>query len=241
MAKKKAEKKSYGAPEYMLTYGDMVTLLLTFFVAMFTFGEADPRDMRLILSSFSGNLGVFEGGMTLSKGQLADMGMSIESLPSTERGSSMARSVKQAQEILKPEIRSKMVRVSEDERGIVISLASDTFFGPGSARLNLERGADLLKKVVQLVERATNQKLRIEGHTDDTPVGEGGAGEERYRDNWQLSTARALAVLAHMTKEGVPGNRLQVGGFADNKPIESNDTPEGRAYNRRVDIVMLRN
>ena len=72
---KKSEKKSYAAPEYMLTYGDMVTLLLTFFVAMFTFGEADPREMRLILSSFSGNLGVFEGGMTLSKGQLADMGI----------------------------------------------------------------------------------------------------------------------------------------------------------------------
>jgi len=237
MAKKKEEKKTNSAPEYMLTYGDMVTLLLTFFVIMIGDSNEDPRQMRLLLSAFSGSLGVFQGGMTLSPGALAEMGMTIESLPSAERGSNLARSKNQAQEILKPEIQAKQVRVTEDERGITISLAADAFFAPGSAVLDLDRGSELLRKVSELVKSASENNIAIEGHTDDTPIG----GVERFRNNWELSSARALAVLEYMTGEGVASRRMQSVAYAENRPIENNDTPEGRAYNRRVDIVMLRN
>jgi len=235
--KKKSEKKTNSAPEYMLTYGDMVTLILTFFVLLIGDTAADPRQMQLLLSAFNGSLGVFAGGMTLSSGALAEMGQTIESLPSVERGNAIGRSKSQAQEILKPEIRAKQVRVSEDERGIVISLAADTFFAPGSAELNLERGSDLLSKVVQLAAALSDNRIAVEGHTDDTPVG----GAEVYRNNWELSTARAQSVLNYMVGEGVTPRRMQVVGYADTKPIENNDTPEGRAYNRRVDVVILRN
>ncbi|MDR2734550.1 MAG: flagellar motor protein MotB [Spirochaetota bacterium] len=235
--KKKSEKKTNTAPEYMLTYGDMVTLILTFFVLLIGDTAADPRQMQLLLSAFNGSLGVFQGGMTLSSGALAEMGQTIESLPSVERGSALARSKNQAQEILKPEIRAKQVRVTEDERGITISLAADTFFAPGSADLNIERGSELLTKVIQLAASLSDNRIAVEGHTDDTPVG----GTDVYRNNWELSTARAQSVLNYMAGEGVPSRRLQVVGYAETKPIENNDTPEGRAYNRRVDIVILRN
>lgn len=239
MADRKQKKEKGGAPEYMLTYGDMVTLLLTFFVLMFTVGEADPREMRLILSAFTGSMGMFEGGNTLSKGQLAEMGMTIESLPSKQKGSNLARSKKDAQEILKPELRAKKVRVQEDERGIVISLASDVYFAPGSTRLQVDRAGPLLRKIAQLIKRLGRKQIRIEGHTDNTPVG---VGQKEYKNNWELSTLRAISVLNFMIQEGVAEPQMQVAGYSQYKPIKgaANDTPEGRAYNRRVDIVILR-
>lgn len=238
MADRKQKKEKGGAPEYMLTYGDMVTLLLTFFVLMFTVGEADPREMRLILSAFTGSMGMFEGGKTLSKGQLAEMGMTIESLPSKQKGSNLARSKKDAQEILKPELRAKKIRIREDERGITISLASDVYFAPGSTKLQINKAGPILRKIAQLIKRLGNKQIRIEGHTDNTPVGAG----QKYKNNWELSTLRAINVLNFLLQEGVPEKQMEVSGFAQYKPIKgaNNATPEGRAYNRRVDIVILR-
>jgi chemotaxis protein MotB len=237
--KKKSEKKSYAAPEYMLTYGDMVTLLLTFFVIMISAGEVDPVELRLILSAFSGNLGTFKGGTTLSKGQLVEMGMSIESLPAKEKGVTLARSVKEAEEILKPELRAKQVRVREDERGLIISLSSDTFFRAGSADLEMDKAGELLRKVGRLVRDVPN-KIRIEGHTDATPID---PNNPQYRSNWELSTARSMSVLNYLLAQ--PGGQdkekdFEVAGFSEHRPVEKNDTPEQRAYNRRVDIVIMR-
>jgi len=237
--RKKKEKKEASSPEYMLTYGDMVTLLLTFFVLMFTMGEADPREMRLILSAFSGSLGMYEGGTTLSKGQLVEMGQTIESLPSKEKGHALARAIKEAQEILKPELRAKKVRIREDERGIRISLSADSFFRPGSAKLEMDKNTEILKKVFQLVTRVKN-KIRIEGHTDNTPIDPKNQVGRKFRSNWELSTARAISVLEFMKGRGANEKKFEVVGHAQYRPLEKNETPEGRAYNRRVDIIIIR-
>jgi len=233
--KKKVQKGGIKIPEFMVSYADMMTLLFVFFVLMMGDPIEDPRQTRLFLSAFTGSFGMYPGGMSLSKGNLADMGMTIESLPSVERGSSLARSVKEAQEILRPEIRAKQVRVQEDQRGIAISLAADSFFAPGSAELQLDRASELLRKVAQLVQAAVENDVAIEGHTDDMPI----AGN-LFRNNWELSSARTLAVLEFLTGEGVSERRMQAVAYADTKPIENNDTPEGRAYNRRVDIILMR-
>ena len=234
LKKKQVQKAGIKVPEFMTSYADMMTLLFCFFTLMMGDPIEDPRQMRLLLSAFNGSFGMYPGGMSLSQGNLADMGMTIESLPSVEQGNSLARSVKEAQEILKPEIRSKQVRVQEDQRGISISLAADSFFEPGSAVLNLDRATELLRKVAQLVG-STGSSIAIEGHTDDTPI----AGN-LFRNNWELSSARSLAVLDFLLEENVQENRMQAVAYAATKPIENNDTPEGRAYNRRVDIIMMR-
>ena len=241
--RKKKEKQKAGAPEYMLTYGDMVTLLLTFFVLMFSVGEQDPREMRLILSAFSGSLGMFTGGKTLSKGALVEMGMTIESLPAKQKGNSLARAKKEAQQILKPELRTRMVRVMEDERGIRISLSSDVCFEPGSAKLKLDKTSELLRKVSFLAKGLTNNRIRIEGHTDDTPIDPGSNLGRRYPTNWELSTARAISVLNYMVKQGVAEKRFEVAGYSKYRPLFSGkegNTPEYRADNRRVDIIIIR-
>ncbi|MDY7029979.1 MAG: flagellar motor protein MotB, partial [Spirochaetota bacterium] len=125
MAERQRKKKCppEGAPEWMTTYGDMVTLLLTFFVMLYTTATVDGAKIQLILAAFQG-LGLRSGGTTLqATGELADMGNTIMSLPSVQKGRALDEARKKAISMFQPEIQAKKVRVKEDERGLVISLA----------------------------------------------------------------------------------------------------------------------
>ena len=226
-----------GAPEWMVTFSDMTTLLLTFFVMMFTTATVDGSDIRLILSAFQG-LGALEGGNTLdAEGKLAALGNNIMALPSRQTGKSLDRARKLAVSLFQPDIKSRKVRITEDERGLVISLSADAFFRPASAELNIEEARTTVQNISNLMksEIMENRKFRIEGHTDSTPTDENG----EWRSNWELSTARANNIIHYLRDFNVNENQLQVAGFADTVPLASNDTEEGRAYNRRVDIIIL--
>ncbi len=223
-------------PEYMLTYGDMVTLLLTFFVLLYNPQTIEESRMQLILAAFSG-LGMQSGGNTLQVGKLAELGNTIMALPSLEYGRAMDKSRKKAISLFQPEINTKKVRVTEDERGLIISLAADSFFRKGSAEIDMEKARSTLQKVSSLLKSSAmeNRTFRIEGHTDSTPTDPEGP----WPSNWELSAARATNVLHYLVDFGVDEKQFQVSGFADTVPLASNDTEEGRAYNRRVDIVIL--
>jgi len=232
----KCKKCPAGAPEYMLTYGDMVTLLLTFFVMLLTTAEVDGYQLQLILAAFPG-LGNLEGGNTLEAGRLAELGNTIESLPSMERGRALDEARRAAISIFQPEITSKKVRVQQDERGIIISLASDAFFEPASAEIQIEQTREILQKLSRLLSAPSlsERTFRIEGHTDNLPTDADGP----WPSNWDLSTARSLNVLRYLTEFGVSDQQFQVMGLADTRPLYDNTTPEGRAYNRRVDVIIL--
>ncbi len=234
--KKKCPKCDEGVPEYMLTYGDMVTLLLTFFVMLLTSATVDGQKLKLILSAFPG-LGMYEGGNTLTAGQLAELGNTIMALPSMSRGRALDNARRKAISQFQPEIKSQKVRIKEDERGLVISLASDAFFDPAAAEVNIEETRTLLQRLSRLLssDELSENKFRIEGHTDDVPTDPGG----EWETNWELSTARATNVLHYLVDYGVNEQQFQVAGFADTVPLASNDTPEGQAYNRRVDVIIL--
>jgi len=237
MAERRRRKKCppEGAPEWMTTYGDMVTLLLTFFVMMYTTATVDGAKIQLILAAFNG-LGLRSGGTTLqATGQLADMGNTVMSLPSTQKGRALDEARKKAVSMFQPEIKTKKVQVKEDERGLVISLAADAFFEPASAEVRIEESRDVLERVSNLLISMEDYKFRIEGHTDSTPTDPQG----EWRTNWELSTARATNVLHYLVDFGVSEENFQVAGFADTVPIASNETEEGRSYNRRVDIIVL--
>jgi chemotaxis protein MotB len=178
------------------------------------------------------------GGKSLSKGSLAEMGQSMMSLPSSDKGKTLGKRTSKAADIFKPEIEAKAVRVSEDERGLIISLASDFFFDSGSARLKPEM-RPVLTKVSNIIRNVPNF-VRIEGHTDSNIIRQTQL-KEGYRTNWELSASRSLAVLLYMTnEESVNPKQLSSVAFGEFRPIDKNDTPEGRAYNRRVDIVILK-
>ncbi len=233
---KKCPKCEEGAPAWLLTYGDMTTLLLTFFVLMFTTAEVDGSELRMILAAFQG-LGSFRGGNTLQVGKLAEMGHTVMALPSRERGSALDKARRTAISTFQPELKTKKVRIKEDERGLVISLAADSFFRPASAEINIEESRGVLQKASALLSAAelSNRKFRIEGHTDSVPTDSKG----EWPTNWELSADRAVNVLHYLVDFGVNERQFQVAGFADTVPLASNDTPEGRAYNRRIDIIIL--
>lgn len=230
----------------MVTYGDMVTLLLCLFVMIYATGKAPPQEVRLILSAFANSLGFFEGGQTLSKGRMEEMGMNLESLPSQTVGRSLSRAKKQAQTIFKPEIKARKVRVTEDERGLVISLIGSDYFQPGSALLNAELER-VLQKVAPLLQ-SLDKFSRIEGYAaggeDQVLAGEDRTGrrERTYINSWDLSGARAVNTASFLQNYGVPPALLQVVGFGSYRPLAVEGqagTPEAAGFNRRVDIVVL--
>jgi chemotaxis protein MotB len=234
--KKKAPEEAKN--EWITTYSDMVTLLLCFFAIMFNPDETNPVVLSQIAVSVQLNgMGANAGGNTLAVGRFADLGNTVNSLPAMDRGRSLGTSLRKAVSLFNPEVKSNKVKITSDERGVVISLASDAFFAPASANLNIEASRDILLRLGQLLssEEVDGRKFRIEGHTDSTPIDPEGPWES----NWQLSAMRSIAVLHYLSDLGVNENRFQVAGFADTMPVSRDDTPEGRANNRRVDIIIL--
>ncbi|MDR0401167.1 MAG: flagellar motor protein MotB [Treponema sp.] len=238
MARKKRENSGPSGQEWLTTYSDMVTLMLCFFVIMFNPDEGSSAQIQQIVASMeTRSMGSLPGGSTLSAGRNADLGNTVMSLPSMEKGRSLGTALRKAVSLFNPEIRSNKVKVTHDERGLVISLASDAFFNPASARLNIEETRDILLRLGTMLagEELRDRKLRIEGHTDNEATDPNGP----WQDNWDLSTARSISVLHYLTDIGIEEKRFQVAGFADTVPVARNDTAEGRAYNRRVDIIIL--
>ncbi|MCL2093846.1 MAG: flagellar motor protein MotB [Treponema sp.] len=231
--KKKKDEESGSSNDWMTTYGDMVTLLLCFFAILFNPVLEDEAVLQAISDYFSR----YDWGYSLSVGRMQPAGNIIADFPSQTRGRSLADALRRAVSLYNPEIRSNRVRVTQDERGVVISFASDVFFEPASAVLNMEASRGVLLNLAILLssEEVDGRKFRIEGHTDSVGIDPSGP----WVSNWQLSTERALSVLYLLTDLGVSESRMQVAGFGSTVPISTNDTEQGRANNRRVDIVII--
>ena len=237
MAKEKKEPEK-PSTAWQGTYGDMITLMLCFFVMLYNPSEVDVTQLATITQSLQMNeTESVNGGMSLSTGKLSDLGNTINSLPAIEKGKSLGLAKKKAVSLFAPDVKSNKITITSDERGLVISLAADNFFEEGSADLNIEETRDTLLRLSDFFKdpELKHRKFRVEGHTDSTPV----ADDSKYLSNWELSSARSMNVLHYLADYGVDENRFSVAGFADTMPKFSNDTPEGRAYNRRVDIIIL--
>jgi len=246
MAKKECPPCEEGAPLWLQTYGDMVTLMLCLFVMIYTTGKATPQEIQLILSAFNNRLGFFTGGQTLSKGKMEEMGMNVEALPSQTTGRSLSRAKQQAKSIFQPEIKTQMVRITEDERGLVISLIGADYFYPGSALLTPSIEA-VLRKAAGLL-RNLNRFVRVEGYAasgeDAILAGSTGTGREErvYLNSWDLAGARGIHATSFLQDQGVSPHLLQVVSFGAYRPLareEGEGTPEAAAHNRRIDLVIL--
>ena len=248
MAKKKKASDDAKPADWITTYSDMVTLMLCFFIIMFNPDEVTQSQLDAISAGMrSAGIGSMPGGLTLSAGRNADLGNTIASLPSMERGRVMGTAMRRAVSVFSPEIRSNKIRVTHDERGLVISLAADAFFNPASARINIEATRDTLLRLGtylssdELADRIEADgtrriiKFRIEGHTDTVDVDPAGPWE----DNWQLSVERSRSILRYLTALGIDERRFQIAGFAHTMPIAAGTSPEANALNRRVDIIII--
>ena len=139
MGKKEPKKASQ---EWLTTYGDMITLMLCFFVMLYNPTEADPVQMAMMTASLQTDS--VSGGMSATSGRLADLGNSINSLPSLEKGKNLGTAKKKAVSLFAPDRKSTRITITSDERGLVITLAADAFFAENSAELNIEETRDTL-------------------------------------------------------------------------------------------------
>jgi len=235
---KKAKQPEKPSTAWLGTYGDMITLMLCFFVMLYNPSEVDVTQMATITQSLQmQETDTTSGGLSLSAGQLSDLGNNINSLPSLEKGKSLGLAKKKAVSLFAPDVKSNKITITSDERGLIITLLSDNFFDEGSADLNINDTRETLLRLADFFrsDELKGRRFRIEGHTDNTPVAE----NSKFPSNWELSATRAVNVLHYLADYGVRENDFSVAGYSDTRPKFSNETAEGRAYNRRVDIIIL--
>ena len=135
---------------------------------------------------------------------------------------------------LQNEIADKQVKLEMAERGLVLTFVAEVLFDSGKAELR-ERAKESLSKVASVIhQKVPDRDIGIEGHTDNEPIVHSG-----WKSNWELSTGRATSVLHFLEEQGVDPHRLVASGYGEYHPVTSNDAPEGRQKNRRVEIVIL--
>jgi len=224
------------SPTWLNTYGDMVTLLLTFFIMLFAYSTLDAARFEALVLSLQGSLGVLDSGMTISddpvvSGRESPFGEIYQrSLVADETTRSLFDALRALQERYDL---YDVVAIESTERGIVIHFTDRVLFDTGRAEIKPEAREVLQAVAVELAKLPHH--IRVEGHTDNVPI-----HNERFPSNWELSTARAVTVLRFLIQVGgLDPERLSAVGYGEYRPIASNDTPEGRARNRRVDIVLL--
>lgn len=250
--KRKPEAEKENSERWLLTYADMITLLMLFFVVLYSMSNIDIAKYRELSQALStifpgggGSVPFFPGTAHSGKGLLksTDRYPSGTETPMSKRKKlprqiPIGKLLKKANVLLKPQIEDKIVKITEDERGLVITLTGDAYFDSGSARLK-EDIKPVLEKVSEIINTVDNL-VRIEGHTDNNPLPMP-VKKRGYDTNWELSSSRSVNILRYMTEEnGVNPKQLSSVAFAEYRPIDDNNTPEGRAYNRRVEIVILR-
>ena len=235
----KAKEPEKPSSAWQGTYGDMITLMLCFFVMMYDPSEVDVTQLATITQSLQmQETETVSGGLSLSAGRLSDLGNNINSLPSLEKGKSLGLAKKKAVSLFAPDKKTNKITWTSDERGLIITLLSDNFFEEGSAELNINETRESLPRLAEFFTspEVKDFNYRIEGHTDSTPV----PASSIYPSNWELSTARAANVLHFLADYGVNENKFSLAGYADTKPkFKDSDLPEAKAYDRRVDIIIL--
>lgn len=220
---------------WLLTYADMITLLLVFFIVLYSMASPEAHKFDELQKSLTSAFHVTSGASTaILTGSVNPIQGGSAIIP--EMQALMKMQEKLEKDIAKQngQEASKSVSTSLNQRGLVISLANSAFFDAGDAQIRPEAQAVLATIATTLAKSGRN--IMIEGHTDNTPI-----NTYRYPSNWELSTARATAVVRYLiTQAGIQPRRLSAAGYGEYYPLVANTTPENRAKNRRVDIVILR-
>jgi chemotaxis protein MotB len=215
------EPKQEGAPPWVVTFGDMMSLLLTFFILLLSFSEVDAVKYRALSESLREAFGIHRGQTVFDNPRETEK-------QETKKGTSgeLFDSLKS----IIPQSFPGAMPNQRDGESTVVRVPGTLLFESGKAELkpemlpNLRKIADLLKSKPKVV-------LQVEGHTDDVPI-----NTVRFASNWELSASRAIAVIRFFMEEGIPAERLGAAGYADSRPLVPNDGPENREVNRRVEF-----
>ena len=217
------------APAWIVIWGDMLAVILTFFILLFGISEIDSVKYAEIATELSDSLGgSFEGelGSRGKESELASLGIKDDLIDLN----TLAKKIKEA---IAEQNLEEALDITIDHRGVVLSAPGEVFFRSGEAEI-LEEGGLFLRKLSSLLKMVPYNIL-IEGHTDDVPI-----NTPKYPSNWELSTGRAASVIRFfIEEENISPQRLSAAGYAEYKP-RFPQIPENRAKNRRVEIIILR-
>jgi len=238
-----------GVPDYMLTFGDLNSLLLTFFVLLIASANFDIKKFNIIVSAFQGSFGIMEGGKYITPADLPDLGVKPTSIEDAA-GKIVSFAKKESSDIsqeLTQAVSDGKVEITENEEGLVIQVTDQLLFDQGTSDIRSDEAKKLLKKISNVlnnVEGLRDRDIRIEGHTDDISMPFKHHGTQ-YNSNWELSALRATNVLRYLSEVGgVDERRLSSAAYGDQKKLrrkENESEDEYRQRCRRVDIVVLRN
>jgi chemotaxis protein MotB len=247
VARKRGHPEHENHERWLVSYADFMTLLFAFFVVMFATSQTDKARAQQVSDSVKEALdkggvaaAVHEilGGTVDEKGKgNAQMkgagGSEPQNLKPQAAIAELLPSMQYLSKSLEGEIHQGKIEMHLEPRGLVVSLRQATFFPSGADTVEPNTFPSV-GKIAQIIHDLPNS-VRLEGHTDAIPI-----HTARFRSNWELSAARAIAMMELFSgRFEIPPQRMAIAGYADTAPLDSNDTPEGRAHNRRVDIVIL--
>ncbi len=222
-------------PEWLATFGDLMSLLLCFFVLLLSMSTMDAKKVKEAIGSLAGALSVLEGGTQteVSRERIQKATPIQKSEETAQTVNKLSQAVAEFKEFTQGG-KGPAIVLEEGEEGFFIRLPADITFPPGSAQITNEDSLLFLKRIAIIIKEylPKNVEIQVRGYTDNMPP----PPNSPYKDNWELSAARALAVLRILIKNGVNPSQLSAAAYGPYHPISSNLTPEGRAKNRRVEI-----
>ncbi|MCF2544420.1 flagellar motor protein MotB [Ligilactobacillus ruminis] len=262
MARRKKERKEEEASEaWLLPYSDMLTLLLGLFIVVSAMSNVDSNKFNALKNEFSQVMSlnpiksnsavdnVIDMGETATKGKGASSVSTKQQAAASEQRVQNSLSKQQARvqerqqlkevaEKLKQDIqntgRAGNTTVSYESDGVHLNLDSSILFNSGSADLS-DAVKQMLDKLVPDLKQVSRNPVIVAGYTDNVPVSK----RSKYASNWELSSARAVTVMRYFVSKGaISESNVSVQAYAENKPKASNDTDEGKAQNRRVEIII---
>jgi len=219
------ENENQREAKWLTTFNDLMTLLLTFFVLIFTMSSIDFKEMKQFKDSLQCALGVLESGDMTE--------VEIRQFVTDHSIGERFEEEGEVDDCLQALNFEPGIEVIFTQEGVIITFKDTILFKSGRADIN-PRAFPVLDKVATVIRKVSNP-IRIEGHTDNIPI-----HSNKFPSNWELSTARAVNVLRHFVDVGkINPRRLSAAGYGESKPLFPNDTPEHRARNRRVEIFLM--
>ncbi|PWU70238.1 flagellar motor protein MotS [Gracilibacillus dipsosauri] len=242
-----------GAPKWMVTYSDMVTLILVFFILLFTMSQIDAEKFKKVAEALRAE-NIFdsmpsivekENAMNEVKGLNDEMEEKndvtdqpketpeVHNAEITENKDTLDELLAEVERFLNENNLNDVISASRTDQGVVLVLQENVLFETGEADV-LEPAKPFLDKVSTLISNIPNE-VRVEGHTDDRPI-----SNYRYPSNWELSVARASSVIRYiLANNNFDSSRFIAAGFGDTRPVVPNNSPENWSKNRRVEMVIL--
>jgi chemotaxis protein MotB len=234
MGKKKCPECEECLPAWLAAFGDLMSLLLCFFVLLLSMSSMDAKKISEAIGSLSGAMSVLEGGTKteISKRRIQESTPIESQDESSEAVNKVTAAISDTNE-MQEKGQGPSVSLEESQDGFIIQLPAALLFKAGSATIENEDALLFLKRIALIIDTLpANVEVSVRGHTDDGNPGK----NSPFKDNWELSTARAISVLQELIVDGVKAERMHAAGFAQYRPLGTNATKKGREKNRRVEI-----